>query len=144
MQEGHEIANHSYSHPYFTRLDEDEMRDQILTTQHVLERVIGSGAVRLFRPPYGDYDATVINVLRNLGYDALVMWDVDSRDWTGLSAETLVSRVSTRVTSGSIVLFHLHGAHTAEALRELIPLLKLKGYMLTTVSTMLNESESVK
>lgn len=136
LSEGHEIANHSYSHPSFTVLGEEEMRNEILTTQKVLENLGDSKPVRMFRPPYGEYDKTVTTVLREMGYSALVMWDVDSRDWTGISAEKMVQSVSTSVTAGSIVLFHLHGPHTAEALSELIPLLKSRGYILTTVSTM--------
>jgi peptidoglycan/xylan/chitin deacetylase (PgdA/CDA1 family) len=135
--EGHEIGNHSYSHPRFSGLDAGAMEEEILAARAALQEATGNREVRLFRPPYGAYNGTLTAVLRGLGYSALVMWDVDSRDWSGLSAEAIAGRVLDGAAAGSIILFHLHGAHTAEALREIIPALRARGYGFTTVGSIL-------
>jgi peptidoglycan/xylan/chitin deacetylase (PgdA/CDA1 family) len=91
------------------------------------------GRAPFFRPPYGAYNGTLTSLLGELGYRALVMWDVDSRDWSGLAAETIAHQVIAEASAGSVVLFHLHGVHTAEALRKVIPGLLARGYAFTTV-----------
>ncbi len=131
--EGHELANHSYSHPRFSWLDAAAMRGEILAARAALREVAGRDGALFFRPPYGAYNGTLTSLLAELGYRALVMWDVDSRDWSGLAAATIARQVTEEASAGSVVLFHLHGAHTAEALREIIPSLRAKGYGLTTV-----------
>lgn len=137
--EGHEIANHSYSHPRFNWLDEAAMREEILAARAALREVTGREGARFFRPPYGVYNGTLTALLSELGYRALVMWDVDSRDWSGLAAETIARQVTGDATAGSVVLFHLHGAHTAEALREIIPALRARGYGLTTLGALFGD-----
>lgn len=137
--EGHEIANHSYSHPRFTWLSATEMQDEILAAQRTVEAITGHSITPLFRPPYGEYNGTVNSVLQNLGYQALVMWDVDSRDWTGVSAWSMSRNILSQISEGAIVLFHLHGRNTPDALREIVPTLRAQGYQLSTVGTMFNQ-----
>lgn len=131
--EGHELANHSYSHPRLSWLDAAVMREEILAAKAAFEEVAGRGEARLFRPPYGVYDGTLAGVLGELGYRGPVLWDVDSRDWTGLGQEAIVERVLADTGPGSIILFHLHGQNTAAALREIIAALRARGYEMTTV-----------
>ncbi len=137
--EGHEIANHSYSHPRFSWLDTAAMREEILAAREALREVTGREGARFFRPPYGVYNGTLTGLLSELGYRALVMWDVDSRDWSGLDAATISRQVAGDAAAGSVVLFHLHGAHTAEALREVIPALRSRGYGLTTLGNLFGD-----
>jgi Predicted xylanase/chitin deacetylase len=136
---GHEVANHSYSHTHFSCLDPETMREEILNTQAVIEESTARPGARLFRPPYGEYNGALTGVLGELGYRTLVMWDVDSRDWEGPPPAVIVRRVLADAAPGSIVLFHLHGANTAAALREIIPRLRARGYELTTVGGLLKE-----
>ncbi len=137
--EGHEIANHSYSHPRFSWLSTAAMREEILAAREALREVTGRDGAPFFRPPYGVYNGTLTGLLNELGYRALVMWDVDSRDWSGLDADTISRQVAGDAAAGSVVLFHLHGAHTAEALREVIPALRARGYGLTTLGNLFGE-----
>ncbi|MDT8902387.1 polysaccharide deacetylase family protein [Anaeroselena agilis] len=139
VAEGHEIANHSYSHPRFSWLDAAGMREEILAAGAALREVTGREGARFFRPPYGVYNGTLTGVLGELGYRAMVMWDVDSRDWSGLSAEKIARQVTEETADGSVVLFHLHGANTAGALREIIPALRAKGYGLTTIGAIFGD-----
>lgn len=136
--DGHELANHSYSHPRFTWLTANEIRQEVQAAQTALTEASGQAASALFRPPYGSYNGEIIKVVKELGYEAIVMWDIDTRDWSGVSAGAISNHVLERVTPGSVVLFHLHGANTVEALEKLIPTLQNQGYKLSTVGEMLN------
>lgn len=137
LADGHEVANHSYSHSRFTWLNEDEIRSEIETAQTALAEATGQAPAALFRPPYGSYNRGVISIVKDMGYQAVVMWDIDTRDWSGLSGSAINAHVLDSVSPGSVVLFHLHGAHTAAALGELIPALQSLGYKLSTVGQML-------
>jgi peptidoglycan/xylan/chitin deacetylase (PgdA/CDA1 family) len=136
VEAGHEIANHSYNHPRFTYLDTVEMADEIMTTQNAGAAVTGTALRRYFRPPYGEYNSAVVDTVQQLGYQAIVLWNVDSRDWTGIGASAMAHRVTAQVSAGSIVLFHLHGQHTAEALQEMIPEIVDLGYQFATIGSM--------
>ena len=76
--EGHQIGNHTFSHPHLTELNEDQIREQILST----ERLIGGAdnGLKIFRPPYNDHNPMVDKVVQSLGY-RMVSWNVDTRDW---------------------------------------------------------------
>jgi peptidoglycan/xylan/chitin deacetylase (PgdA/CDA1 family) len=76
--EGHQIGNHTYSHPHLTELSQNQIREEILKT----ESLIGGASkrVKLFRPPHGEHNALVDQVAQELGY-TLVLWNVDTRDW---------------------------------------------------------------
>ena len=136
--EGHEVANHSYSHPRFTWLNEEEVRREIEITQTAIAEAVGRASAALFRPPYGSYNSAVVNIVKEMGYGAVVMWNIDTRDWSGISAEAISDHVLERVSPGAVVLFHLHAAHTPEALAELIPALKSRGYRLSTIGEVLD------
>ncbi|MEG6586504.1 polysaccharide deacetylase family protein [Dendrosporobacter sp. 1207_IL3150] len=132
--DGHEIANHSYSHAVFTRLDNREIEIEIKKTEQAIIEATGKPPVKYFRPPYGDYNDRVSKVLENIGYEAVVLWDVDTMDWSGVSAAEIITNVEKNALKGSIILFHIHGKNTAEALDTIIPDLKSKGYLLTNLS----------
>ncbi len=89
----------------------------------------------LFRPPYGDYNDTVIQVCEEMGYIP-IQWSVDSMDWKGLSAGEINQRVLNQVDNGAIVLFHNNGENTAEALKTILPQLKSKGYAILPIGEM--------
>ncbi len=115
--EGHLIGNHTYSHAHLTGLTDDEIRWEIEN---------GAGGF-LFRPPYREGNGTVDRIAGELGYQ-IYLWNVDSRDWTGAAANVIVETVMREVKPGAVIVMHLHGAHTAEALKQLIPLLTQAGY----------------
>ncbi|RKS69133.1 polysaccharide deacetylase [Actinomadura pelletieri DSM 43383] len=118
------IANHSWSHPQMTKLSEPEMETEITRTQETIERITGT-APKLFRPPYGDTDATVKGVAERLGL-IQVLWDVDTRDWTGKPAEEIVAEAVT-VESGEIVLMHDGYPATIEAVPLIAKNLRSRG-----------------
>lgn len=136
---GHEIGTHSATHPYMSKLDKDTIIKELTTSVNAIESVTGK-KVKVFRPPYGDYNDNLIETASELGLYT-IQWDVDSLDWKDLSATEITSRVTKRVKSGSIVLFHNQGLHTAEALPTIIKTLKEKGYEFTTIGDLIYQDD---
>lgn len=120
---GHQVCNHSYSHPDFSELSEAALRREI-------ERGAGHGQCALLRPPGGAYNQRTQRVAKSLGYE-LFLWDVDSRDWENNPKSEIRNRVLRGVRPGAVVLFHTHGRHTIGALPRLIRRLHSAGYVLT-------------
>jgi peptidoglycan/xylan/chitin deacetylase (PgdA/CDA1 family) len=115
--EGHVVGNHTYSHANLTKLSEEDIRREI-------ERGAGEGLLRL---PYGASNALVKSVAAELGY-RIYGWNVDPADWKGGSAQEIVETVMRQVKPGSVIVLHLEGKHTAEALKHMIPLMRQAGY----------------
>ena len=125
-EQGHEIGTHSATHSYMSRLSETEIKAELSSSSEAITAVTGK-AVELFRPPYGDYDDLLIETCNNLGIYP-IQWDVDSLDWKDLSASDIAARIVERTRSGSIILCHNNGLHTAEALPIIIDTLRAKGF----------------
>lgn len=132
---GHEIGNHSATHPNMQNLEEKDIRKEIKDTHDKIKELTGQEA-NLFRPPFGAYNNTLIETLNDMGY-YVIQWDVDSLDWKDLSANAIYDRVIKGVKPGSIVLFHNNGKHTAEALEPIIKELKRRDYKIVPVSELL-------
>lgn len=123
---GHEVGTHSATHSYMSRLSEQQIRDELTSSCAAIEAVTGK-KVDLFRPPYGDYDDLLIDTSLDMGI-LPIQWDVDSLDWKDLSAQEIVSRIAEHTKSGSVILCHNNGLHTAEALPAVIDSLRAKGF----------------
>lgn len=132
---GHEIGNHSATHPNMGSLSVKDIRKEIKDTHDKIKELTGQDA-NLFRPPFGDYSDTLIETLNDMGYH-VIQWDVDSLDWKDLSANAIYDRVIKGIKPGSIVLFHNNGKHTAEALEPIIKELKRRDYEIVPVSELL-------
>ena len=118
------IGNHSWSHPHMPKLSEQEMRSQLQRTQQAIERLTGT-TPELFRPPYGETDATVGEVAEELGLTEII-WDVDTRDWSGRSADQIVADVAT-ARGGDVVLMHDGYPATVEAVPRIVADLHERG-----------------
>ena len=123
---GHEVGTHSATHSYMSKLSESEIRKEFETSCAAIEKVTGK-PVTLFRPPYGDYDDLLIDTASAMGLYS-IQWDVDSLDWKDLSASDIAERIVERTRSGSIILCHNNGLHTAEALPIVIDKLRANGF----------------
>ena len=123
---GHEVGTHSATHSYMSRLSEQQIRDELTSSGAAIETVTGK-KVDPFRPPYGDYDDLLIDTSLDMGI-LPIQWDVDSLDWKDLSAQEIVSRIAEHTKSGSVILCHNNGLHTAEALPAVIDSLRAKGF----------------
>lgn len=132
---GMEIGTHSSTHSYMSKLNCEDIKAELLSSSKAIESVTGK-KVELFRPPYGDYDDELIKAASSLGYH-IIQWDVDSLDWKDLSATDIAMRVIDKATSGSIILMHNNGLHTAEAVPVILETLKNKGFEFMTVGELI-------
>ena len=132
---GHEIGNHSYIHPMFTKINEDRMKEEIEKTNKILEDTIGE-KVKLFRFPSGDYNKSSTEFVYNQDMIS-IQWDVDSLDWKQTSAEYEYNRVMNKVSSGSILLFHNNAKYTPKNLDKIINKLQDEGYKFVKVGEMI-------
>ena len=135
-QEGHDIANHSYSHFRMGSLDRDKIKSEIIKCGDVIEKLTGKKC-DLLRAPYGDYNNALLSEASRLGYYT-IQWDVDSLDWKpDISKSEIFRRINSKTKPGSIILFHNDTTHTAELLPEIIAGLKAGGYDLVPVSKLI-------
>ena len=132
---GHEVMNHSGTHPHMTKLSAGEIKSEVNGCSDRIQAVTGVRPT-LFRCPYGEYDDNVISTIRGMGVTP-VQWDVDSLDWKDLSAKEITRRVTGKVGPGSIVLFHNAGLHTPEALPAILEYLQNNGFAVVPVSELL-------
>ncbi len=132
---GHEIGTHSATHSYMSRLSESEIKGELRSSADAITAVTGK-TVELFRPPFGDYDDLLIDTANAMGLYP-IQWDVDSLDWKDLTASDIAERVISRVKSGSIILCHNNGLHTAEALPIIIDTLKAKGFTFVPIGELI-------
>lgn len=132
--QGHELGNHSYSHPYPTQISPEELRSEILETEALLENLTGVKP-SLFAPPYGDWNRQVVETAAELDYRT-IMWSIDTIDWEQPGVETIIARVLKDPHNGAIVLLH-PTEQTVEALPRILSGLVDEGYELVTVSELL-------
>lgn len=137
---GHEIGNHSTSHPEMSKLSAGQISQELQTMSDHLEAVTGTRP-RLFRPPYGDYDNEVVLTARQEGYE-VIQWSVDSLDWKNRGVDDLVSRATKKVKSGDIVLFHNDSQYITDALPAVLKYYQEQGFSVVPVSELLLDGET--
>lgn len=130
-----EVATHSFSHANLVKCTDTELMAQINNPDVALQKQHGYTPT-LFRVPYGERDARVLEALRQQGKPA-IGWSVDPRDWDVQNKDVIVQHVLSHVKDGDIVLMHDIYQPTADAVAELVPALQEQGYQLVTVSELL-------
>ncbi|XJZ28545.1 polysaccharide deacetylase family protein [Bacillota bacterium Lsc_1132] len=133
---GHEVGNHSYSHPDMKRLPASRIREELERTNEVIEATTGVKS-EWFAPPSGSYRDETVKIADELKMKT-VMWTVDTIDWQKPSPDVLIQRVMAKVSNGSLILMHPTDA-TARSLDRLITLIEQKGLELGTVSRLMDE-----
>jgi peptidoglycan/xylan/chitin deacetylase (PgdA/CDA1 family) len=135
---GHELANHTYTHPSLGRLPAARVREEIGRCAAVIASVSGGGRGAWFRPSaMAVPDAVVLAEARRAGYPTVVGYDVDSRDFTDPGAGAIRATVARGVRHGSIVSLHLGHRGTVEAMPGLLAGLRDGGRDAVTVSELL-------
>jgi peptidoglycan/xylan/chitin deacetylase (PgdA/CDA1 family) len=124
---GFAVGNHTISHRELAPLADAAVEQEICGARRIIERVTGHTNVHQFRPPYGEWDSRILRIAARCGYTRLVLWDVDPRDWSGISAAEIVRRATTGV-GGSIVLLHAGPANTVTALPHIIRSYRSRGF----------------
>jgi len=121
----------------------DFIRTELTDAAAILRQYSGQDPVPYWRPPYGSINSSVLAAAASVGYTKTFMWDVDTIDWKPISdggptAEQIASKVISRAVDGSIVLMHLGGYETLDALKIMVPGLRQRGFLLTSLSDMLH------
>jgi probable sporulation protein (polysaccharide deacetylase family) len=132
---GHELANHSYSHPHPNTLNKEQNKEQITKTEELI-RELSHYTTRLYAPPYGEYNNTVLQAAAELNYTT-IMWSIDTIDWQKPSPAVIKQRVVKKLHNGAIILIH-PTQNTAQALPDLIATIQEKGYTIVPVSDIIN------
>jgi peptidoglycan/xylan/chitin deacetylase (PgdA/CDA1 family) len=136
VREGHEIANHSWSHPNLAKMSDDAVRHELQKTEDAIVAAIGKKPT-LLRPPYGNLTANQKRWVHNeFGY-RIIIWDVDPLDWKRPGPSVVAGRILKETHAGSIVLAHDIHPPTIEAMVATFNQLEAKGFKSVTVTDLL-------
>lgn len=134
-ESGHEIGTHSNTHPHVNNLSYEENVKEIEESNKKIEKTTGS-KTNIYRPPYGEYNDTVIKSANDNGYYS-IQWSLDTLDYTGLTGEEMWNRLESKIKQGDIILTHNGTEHTADSLDMLIKNIKNKGLEIVPISELI-------
>ena len=133
---GHEVGNHSFTHPDMKNLSSVQIQQEIAKTNGVIKATTGSNP-KWFAPPSGSFKDEVVKIASNEDMGT-IMWSVDTIDWQKPTPDVLIQRVMSKVHNGAIILMHPTEA-TSQSLEQLIIQIKNKKLQINTVSNLLSE-----
>lgn len=146
VYEGHAIGNHTWGHINMTHVTPEQLKYQIESTNQAVYKAAGV-TPKLVRPPFGNTNPSITEQIFAWGYQ-VVLWSVDSRDWSGVTTDQIMKNVRKDMTAGGIILQHSAGGrkndlnNTIRALPMIINELKAQGYTFVTVPEMLKVTQS--
>lgn len=134
---GHDLGNHSTGHKHMDLLTAKECGEEILNLHKQVKAKTGID-MTLFRPPYGDFNNTIIHTATELGYET-IKWDINSHDWKDYSSKEIIRQTTknSNLKNGSIILFHTTTKYTVESLEPIIINLQEQGYKILPVSELI-------
>lgn len=135
-----EIGNHSWEHLTMSRIGDDKQRDQIVLTDEIVKKLIGKNPI-WFRPKGGIYNEMTKLLMFKTGHK-MVLWDVEGSDGLGINlpASEIANNVLKDTKPGSIIMLHQTNPETLKALPTILSTLKARGYRVTTVTELVNNS----
>ena len=136
---GHTIGNHSNTHPHSNSLSLEENKKEIMAVHNKIKDLLGV-ETNLYRPPFGEYNDTVISAAEACGYYP-IQWDVDSLDWKNYGVEHEIKHVLNHkhLGNGSIILFHNDAKYTPDALPDIIAGLREKGCEIVSIEDLIHK-----
>ncbi|MBP2291357.1 polysaccharide deacetylase family protein [Azospirillum rugosum] len=140
VQEGHEVGNHSLTHPNMRNLSTEGQRNEVTETNRILSAA-GADPV-LFRPPAGRYNQDTLKVVQGERMNT-ALWNIDTRDWYTRDADKIMAQVEATGAIGSVVLMHTTYNATADALPKAIALLRTRGCRFVTLSEWISSLNSL-
>ncbi|MGG3468001.1 polysaccharide deacetylase family protein [Neobacillus pocheonensis] len=135
---GNLVLNHSYNHVDLTNLTNQEIQSQIEKTEQAIAEIIGKKPA-IIRPPYGETNPKVASIAQNEG-DSIVIWSIDTLDWSQKEASNIVKNVVANVRNGDIILMHStpEQTETKKALPQIIEELKKRNFEIVGLDRLLN------
>lgn len=127
-EEGHQLGMHTYSHVDLSCLSEEKQKEEIEKSRKAIEAVVGPSRL-LLRPPFGEINQTLENWLDC----PMILWSVDTKDWTGKSAAEIIRETAETVKDGDIILMHDISDYGLEGAAGIIDELRRMGYTFLTV-----------
>ncbi len=140
-KEGHELGNHSYSHPNFTTIEPDAVKNEIQKTQDAVKKAAGVEP-KLLRPPYGMLDVQTSEVAAGFGMP-MILWTAGSRDWATKNSAEIKKQTLAVAKPNGIILMHDWVKQTVDVMPSLVKLLQSRGYTLVKVSDII-KSENLQ
>ncbi|MBI4836341.1 MAG: polysaccharide deacetylase family protein [Candidatus Abawacabacteria bacterium] len=138
---GHELGNHSYNHPKFPQLSLAQIKEEIDSPETLTLADHNYSLKPYFRFPYGARTPQILQVVNESGYTS-ILWDIDSLDWLQ-DGKYVKNEVLSKAHNGSIILLHLGKKETGKVLAAIIDELRAKGFILVTVSELLNQDDAL-
>lgn len=131
---GHEVANHSMTHPNFPQLSDKEIVAELTQTEDIVQRIAGRTTKPYFRPPFGARDKRVLAAAWSAGYRS-VYWTIDSGDWReDATVDGVINRILSNAVNGAIVVEHVGSMQSADGLPRIIAGLREKGFEIVPLS----------
>lgn len=132
--DGHEIFNHTYSHPYLTKISDEQIIEEFAKTEKIINDLTDKSTKPYFRPPYGDRNKHVIDFAASLGYQS-VYWTLDALDWMpDKTAEFVKTRIESNLKNGAIILMHTGDDITGQILDEVFTYIENQGYKIVSLT----------
>lgn len=134
---GHDLGNHSQNHKQMSKLNASQQKEEIMKVSATVKELTGYDMF-LFRPPYGDYNNTLINTVYSCNYYP-IQWSVDSLDWKDYGVDSIIKTVTKhkKLANGAIILMHNGAKFTAQALEDVIKGLQEQGYTIVPISQLI-------
>lgn len=132
---GHEIANHSNTHPHVNNLTYTENVNEIQKCNDKIYNITGKKN-KLYRAPYGEYNDNVLLAATDNNF-YVIQWNIDTLDYNNLDSDQMIERINKKINNGSIILMHNGTENTANSLEAIIDDIKSKGYEIVTVSNLI-------
>ncbi|AJS59554.1 polysaccharide deacetylase family protein [Paenibacillus sp. IHBB 10380] len=138
---GHDVGNHTYSHPVLSTITPTQLQEEVVKAYQVITEAIQEKPAMLFRPPTGNINDTEAGIIAATGYETIANYDVDPNDWNkNKSADDIVKGILGQTRSGSVILLHmLDDIQTIEALPIAIESLERKGFTFVTMTDMISQ-----
>ena len=133
VAEGHQIGNHSWSHPLLTKISLEQAKSQINDTTEALKKASGQG-VHIMRPPYGGINAAIQAAVDQ----SFILWDVDTLDWKNRNTASIMKEVR-KARPGSIILMHDTHQTSINALPTVLQYLTEQGFELVTIDELMGD-----
>jgi len=134
---GHQLGNHSWSHPELNKVSIEQLSSEIDQTNNAIKQAVGIKP-NIIRPPYGAFNRTVLEQFRQRGMSS-ILWSVDTRDWADRNSEIVCSRTVAGAHNGAVILMHDIHQTSVNAVPCILDSLKQQGYSFVTVQNLIGD-----